>query len=982
MYTLLILIPIALLILPIIAISMVSGHSSRIKVLEDQVSALKGKATITPKTEPTPIVPVESPGYSIPKAPNVTPITAVPNVSSEDKSGRLLGRIGIAAVLIGVAFFLKYAFDNNWIGPAGRVMIGIIFGLGFIGFGQYIRSKYLQYSDLLMGGGIAILYLSVFAAHSFYSLINSGTTGILMFIVTLLAFAISITNATQTLALVSVIGAFATPFLVGSHENAMWSLFGYLTIINLGVLGVSFFKKWPRQNLASFVGTAINFIAWFSAYYNADVLAPTLLFCIVTFLIFLVAQIARAIVANTKADGPDYVLMGTNAFALSITGYTILNPEYHGILGFASVIVAVIYMFFAFMVNKSNPEDKALNIFLPGLAVVFLSMAVPLQFSGAWIAVAWFIEASVLYIIASAVANRGFQVMGLIVYILGLFDFIIWYSNHSYIQEFIPFFNVTFGVLLVATISAYFISYIYHKYGSTNLEIQKRGIMFFVVVANILSIWALTVQISSYYEAKSYQLSQAHQISLDNSNLYSNGYDTSSQVSAENTAYYAEITSNKNVSNTLISVLWTLYAMVLTTIGFAQRLASVRRLGLILFIITAFKVLIDVWSLGELYRIISFIAFGVIALIASFGYIKYKDRLNKILSIAFIGFVLFGAHTSYASFSPNDWQYMRSITIPPTTSFVKALLPTDISWTSRSGQNFSDIRIIDGQGNEVPYLLNRDQKPSSPLASPNIIGLASSPDGSTRFIADMNKSGTVYSTFEINVGNNSANFRRQVSIYTSDTLLPIDDGRWSKVTGDGFIFRISDPSTGIVSGKYSVTFPANASRYFKVVIASGGEGPLQISSLSAYRDIKITNTSNSSVLPAVVNNDSVKKTTDVTIDLGAISRLSNQVELNVSPNDKNYIRRVVIQVSNDLSTWQYVGNASISRVSTPIFNGTSNSVSYGEQRARYIRLSIVNDDNPPLAVESNVTVTTPILALVFQPKTGSVYTLYYGNPKA
>jgi uncharacterized membrane protein len=83
--------------------------------------------------------------------------------------------------------------------------------------------------------------------------------------------------------------------------------------------------------------------------------------------------------------------------------------------------------------------------------------------------------------------------------------------------------------------------------------------------------------------------------------------------------------------NTSISILWTLYAALLIVIGFAKRYMPARRMGLILFIITAFKVVVDVWSLGEIYRIVSFISFGVIALAASFLYAKYKDRLKDII---------------------------------------------------------------------------------------------------------------------------------------------------------------------------------------------------------------------------------------------------------------------------------------------------------------------------------------------------------------
>ena len=81
----------------------------------------------------------------------------------------------------------------------------------------------------------------------------------------------------------------------------------------------------------------------------------------------------------------------------------------------------------------------------------------------------------------------------------------------------------------------------------------------------------------------------------------------------------------------VVSIVWALYAAMLTVIGFAKKYVSVRRMGLILFIITACKVVIDVWNLGELYRVVSFIVFGAIALTASFMYVKYKDRLKQIV---------------------------------------------------------------------------------------------------------------------------------------------------------------------------------------------------------------------------------------------------------------------------------------------------------------------------------------------------------------
>jgi len=609
-------------------------HGSRIASLEAQVKILtSSKKSPAPEVQTSRMnVMMESP-VVVPQAEVATPSSSVApqTVGGEEGSGRLLGKIGIAALIIGVAFFLKYTFDNNWVGPVGRVMIGIIGGIGLLGIGQFLRAKYVRYSDMLMGGGIAIVYLSLFSAHFFYNLISPQVTWGSMFLVTLLAFAISIVNATPTLAMISVIGGFATPFLVSSGGNMMMSLFGYITILNFGILCISIFKKWPQLIAAAFAGTYIVFTTWFTVYYTPAVLTVTLVFISTSFLIFLCASVVRSVSAKSTLDQLNYVLLGVNALVFAAIGYQILHPAHHSILGFSAVLVAVVYIIAALVVNKSNPEDRALNIFLPGLAVTFLSLAVPLQFSGSWIAVAWFAESIVLYIIASTIGNRGFQVMGVVVYVLGLFNFFLWNFPNINDQNFTLFFNSHFIILVFAVCIAYAITFMYYRYGSLTVETQQRGIVAFLIIANVLSLYALSSQIVFYHNAASMKVTTEYKTTTLQAQTYGNGYDTSGQLQEASQRYNTKIQSITNRSHTYVSILWAVYAAVLTIVGFSMRLLVARRLGLALFIITAIKVIFDVWSLGQLYRIVSFLAFGVIALAASFAYVKYKDRLKEIV---------------------------------------------------------------------------------------------------------------------------------------------------------------------------------------------------------------------------------------------------------------------------------------------------------------------------------------------------------------
>lgn len=646
-----------------------------------------------------------------PLRPAASSVPLAPKQKEHDEasSGRVLGAIGIAAVFIGVAFFLKYAFDNDWISPVGRVMIGVASGLLLLGLGQYLRKKYLEYSDLLMGGGIALLYLSFFSAHFFYHLVSPLTAWLCMALVTAFAFVISIVNATQTLAFVAVIGGFLTPFLARSGGNDMAALFSYLSLLNVGVLALAFFKKWPGMILAALVGTVVNFVSWAAAHYVSDALAPTLSFSIFTFLVFLGASIARPIKAKAIADPLDYVTIGGNAAFIAVTGYLLLAPAHEDVLGLAAVLVAALYVIASLVVNHASREDRALNIFLPGLAVTFLSVAVPLQFDGAWIAVAWLVESVFLYAVASSIGNRGFQVMGAVTYILGLIaffssDIASWGSHGA-----TPLFNKDFGVLALAIVAAYAIAYVYRRYGSVTPAVQKNGVEGFTAVGSALALLAVPHEFSGIWvvlgwiveacvfygvsatvSSRPFQIAGAVAYALglfqfflvhrpyggapsfvpifnvdflvlvfaalsaygiaflykrfgsSTLGIQSRGLSlfviaanilTIYAISSQIVFYYDTIgtASAQNYSNTLVSIFWAVYAAGLTAIGFIRRIAGIRRFGLVLFIVTAFKVVIDVWSLGQIYRIVSLIVFGAIALAASFAYAKYKDRLKEVI---------------------------------------------------------------------------------------------------------------------------------------------------------------------------------------------------------------------------------------------------------------------------------------------------------------------------------------------------------------
>ena len=358
-----------------------------------------------------------------------------------------------------------------------------------------------------------------------------------------------------------------------------------------------------------------------------------------------------------------------------------------------------------------------------------------------------------------------------------------------------------------------------------------------------------------------------------------------------------------------------------------------------------------------------------------------KKTLKIILSVVF-GVTFVGI--AHASFSVESWQYYRDISLPNSSSsgFVKFELPGDIS---RGGNNFADIRIENQDDTEIPYLITQNALVHGGETSARILDQTTSSktvnNNTTSFIADTYSPGKI--TTGLTLDTTNINFRCQVSVYSSPQLISINDSSWNIVTNKGFIFRFTDPNSGYSSGKTNVDFSPITSRYIKVIINCGEDGSVTVNSVNVYSDRSVDIPTYSQSLSTTVSNDVTKHTTDVVVDLGSSGHISNAITL--YPTDTNYSRRVVVESTDnvaDSGSWVYVGQSSISSISTSLFSGISNRVTYPDQKKRYIRISIVNDDNRPLSVNGNVLVEGPIYSAIFETRPSEQYRLYYGNPTA
>ncbi|MEI6533415.1 MAG: DUF2339 domain-containing protein [Candidatus Roizmanbacteria bacterium] len=618
----------------------VAGLNTEIKKLRNEVNTLK---TNFLATTTQPIKTISSDSQTSISTPVITHITKPVNKSLEVSSspteatfGRILGKVGVGAIIIGFAFFLQYAITNGWIGPIGQIMIGLLIGVSLIIGGQYIRAKYLQYSDILTATGIVILYLSIFSSYSFYQLVDQPIAFVAMVCITVFAFFLSISGSTISIATIAIAGGFVTPILIHGEINNSFALFLYILILSMAVTGISFYKHWIRVTYYGFIGSSLLFMMWGSSaslFERSSI--TTFIFLSLNFSLFLFSTIAHHIYRKEQTKGLDITLLSLNAFWFFGIVSIIWYQDFKFVFGFFALFLSIIYFCITIIAHRTHKEDTSLNLFLPFLSIIFVTIAIPIQFNfkAESVSIAWLIESIALFFISFKVHQRRYELFGLITYILGLMTIGATYKSSLYMYQSTitletPFLNTHFFLLLLAIFVGYGIGYLYHKYGSSEENSpSKTSIKILLVFVQILILFTFTTEINYYFDK------QISIISRENNRLYELSYKNPNSIKDQSNfvLQHSAIDTISNTKNTTISIFWVLYSSAMLGIGFYLKHKLFRSMGLILFFITAMKIFLEVWSLGELYRIISSIVFGAIALGMSFLYYRYKDQIKKIV---------------------------------------------------------------------------------------------------------------------------------------------------------------------------------------------------------------------------------------------------------------------------------------------------------------------------------------------------------------
>jgi hypothetical protein len=202
------------------------------------------------------------------------PPQPAPKINWEQFMGvKMFAWVGGLALFLGVAFFVKYSFDNNLLPPELRVAIGFIAGLGLLVGGVIMsRKNYVALSQTLCATGVVILYAVTFACRSIYHFEFFGPlpTFLLMALITTTAFLLAVRLDALVIAILGMLGGFLTPILLSTGQDNPLGLFGYIAILDAGLIVVALHRRWHFLAALAALGTAIMQIGWAGKFFVAE----------------------------------------------------------------------------------------------------------------------------------------------------------------------------------------------------------------------------------------------------------------------------------------------------------------------------------------------------------------------------------------------------------------------------------------------------------------------------------------------------------------------------------------------------------------------------------------------------------------------------------------------------------------------------------------------------------------------------------------
>jgi uncharacterized membrane protein len=496
--------------------------------------------------------------------------------------------IGVLVLIIGVGFFLKYAFDRQWIVPAVQISLGFICGLGLLSFGNLCHSRHLRGLDVGVGAvGLGTLYLSGYAAAQVHHLIPGALTLVLILVTTAVGAALATLWASQALAMLAFLGGFLAPLLLDSAQVDPWLFLGYLLILTLGSQILAYAAGWRHLYSGAAALTWLSLAAWSQRDYRKEWFSETFIFTQILFAGYSVMPFLRAVVKKESGRSHGFLLAVFNGLLCSWYSATLL--DYQKLPGaLVSLSYAIVSLGLALLFWRQRTPGLFAS-WLVAQSMVFLLVFWAQTLSNDWVTVFWSAELVALYWVAANCDDRrlllGTLLIGLIVvgeYFANALIILFEPANKlvftaGFLGRWSAGLSLVAGLLLVSWLDK--TGRVAGVHQRLNRAFEVLGVLSLFGFLN-LELYRFTTQYMRSFELAG------------------------------------------------VSVLWSLFAVGLMLLGVWRRRKAYRVSAILLLIITVLKVLAyDTAEVSTPYRILSCLVLGAMLVAVSFLYYRFSERL-------------------------------------------------------------------------------------------------------------------------------------------------------------------------------------------------------------------------------------------------------------------------------------------------------------------------------------------------------------------
>lgn len=384
--------------------------------------------------------------------------------------GNPIVRIGMVVMFFGLSFLVKYASNQGMLPIELRMAAVAAVAIALISLGWKTRAKEGGYGLVLQGGGIAALYLTVFAAAKMYLLMPTGAAFVLMFIIVMFGAMLAILQNAQVLALMATAGGFLAPILTSDGSGNHVGLFSFYLVLNIGILAIAWFKTWRLLNWVGFVFTFVITSAWGVLKYEPHLYASTQPFLLAFFLLYLTVSVLFSLKQPPNLKG---LVDGSLVFGLPIVGFglqtALLKHTEYG-LAISALILAAIYIGLARVLwAKYQQTHRVLIESFIALGVTFTTLTIPLALDAQWTSATWALEATGLIWVGLRQQRFLPRFAGYLLHIAAAFSLII----NGVDAGAIPLITGDFISLFILSVSALCISYLLTRFAEHSNRFEK-----------------------------------------------------------------------------------------------------------------------------------------------------------------------------------------------------------------------------------------------------------------------------------------------------------------------------------------------------------------------------------------------------------------------------------------------------------------------------------------------------------------------------